>query len=259
MKKIILALLTLNLLTACGMEVVDEGYRGIYTYNGAVKGEPLSPGLHFYNPFFADINEFAVREQKWEAETMAFTKDTQSVKITFAVTYFPDQKAVNQIYSQYGWEWAKTVVGQSVLSSIKDAVGQYTADSLVEKRDAATRAAESEIIKTLAPRHVTVTRLDLTNLDFDDQYEKAVEAKVTAVQHAIAEKNKTEQIKEQAKQRIEEAKAEAEAMRIKTQALSQNKALVQYEMVQKWNGELPKIILGGGSIPMIDMKSLTEK
>lgn len=255
MKRFVLVLLV-PFLMACGMEVVDEGYRGIYTYNGAVTGEPLNPGMHFYNPFFADIEEFNVRERKIEGDTTAFTSDTQNVSIKYAVTFYPDQKEVNKIYTQYGRDWEEKLVPQSVLSSIKDVIGQYSADTLVSKREKATRDAEQEIIKTLASRKVIVTRLDLVNIDFDDQYEKAVEAKVTAVQHAIAEKNKTEQIKEQAKQQIESAKAQAEAMRIKTQALSQNKALVQYEAVQKWDGSLPKIILGGQSMPILNLNDL---
>lgn len=240
------------------MEQIPEGSRGIYTRFGKVDGEPLSPGLHFYNPFTSDVEAFDVRENRWVEKTTAFTKDTQSVTIDFAVTYYPDPKAVNQIYSQFGWKWADKLVGQSVVSSIKDAVGQYSADNLVEQRERATRAAEAEIIKTLSPRNIIVTRLDLTNLDFEDQYEQAVEAKVTAVQHAIAEKNKTVQIEEQAKQKIATAKAEAEAMRIKTQALSQNKGLVQYEAVQKWDGALPKIILGAQSMPILNLKDLGE-
>jgi regulator of protease activity HflC (stomatin/prohibitin superfamily) len=253
-----LAVTLLVALSGCGFEVVDEGYRGIYKYNGAVQGEPLSPGLHFYNPLFAGITEFDVMERKQEGESMAFTADTQNVIIKYAVTYYPDQKAVNQIFSQFGWEWETKLVPNAVLGSIKDVIGQYTADTLVSKRERATRDAEAEIKKTLAERKIIVTRLDITNLDFDDAYEKAVEAKVTAVQNAIAEKNKTVQIQEQANQTVATAKADAEAMRIKSQALSQNKGLVQFEAVQKWDGVLPQIILGGQSMPILDLKALSS-
>ena len=51
------------------------------------------------------------------------------------------------------------------------------------------------------------------NLDFDDAYEKAVEAKVVAIQRAAEAKNETVQIEEQAKQTVKTAQAEAEAGR----------------------------------------------
>ncbi len=40
--------------------------------------------------------------------------------------------------------------------------------------------------------------------------------------------------------RVIAAKADAEAMRIKTEALTGNAKLVEYEAVQKWNGEQPE-------------------
>lgn len=259
MKNVTMILAIAASLSGCGFEVVNEGYRGVYKYNGAVMGEPLPPGLHFYNPVFAGIDEFDVMERKQEGKTQAFTADTQNVELTYAVTYYPEQKAVNQIYSQFGWEWETKLVPNAVLGAIKDVIGQYTADALVSKREKATRDAEAEIKNTLAERKIVVTRLDITNLDFDDAYEKAVEAKVTAVQNAIAEKNKTVQIQEKANQTVATAKADAEAMRIKSQALAQNKGLVQFEAVQKWNGVLPQIILGGQSMPILDLKTLGKE
>lgn len=256
MKNLILAILTVTTLSACGVEQVDEGYRGIFTKWGRVEGEPLTPGLYFYNPVSSSIFEMSVKEEKFEGETQAFTRDTQNVGIKYSLTFYPDPKKIGHLYSQFGNKWEEKVVNQVILGTLKDTVGQYDADSLVSKREAATKASETAIKMALATRDVTVTRLDITNLDFNDEYEKAVEEKVTAIQKAAAEKNKTVQIQEQAKQTVTTAQADAEAMKIKSQALAQNKGLVQYEAVQKWNGELPQIILGNGSMPILDLKTL---
>jgi len=48
------------------------------------------------------------------------------------------------------------------------------------------------------------------------------------------------------------AKANAESMTIRANALSQNPKLVEWEAVQKWNGELPNYMLGGAT-PFINM------
>ncbi len=255
MKNLILAL-GLLALSGCGMEQVDEGYRGIYTWNGAMKGEPLPPGLHFYNPFFADVREISVQESKWESKTEAFTADTQTAFVDFSVTYYPQPNRIGELWAKFGEDWQNKVVGQVVLGAMKDSIGKVRAGDLVEKREDVAKAAQSNIQEALNERGVVVTRLDFTNLNFKDEYEKAIQDKLTAVETAIAEKNRTEQVKEQARQQIETAKAEAESMRIKTQALAQNKALVQYEAVQKWDGKLPQIILGNGATPMLDMRSL---
>lgn len=255
MKKVILILISLNL-TACGFEIVDTGYRGLKVQFGEIVSEPLQEGLYFYNPMSSDIIELDVRERKIESETFAFTKDTQNVKIKYALTYYPDPLKIGSLYKQFGKDWEEKIVAQVVLGSMKDAVGQYNADDLVAKREVAKNAAEKEILEALKSRSVTVTRLDFINLDFDDAYEKAVEDKVVAIQNAAKAKNVTQSIIEEARQKIETAKAEAEAMRIKTQALSQNKGLTAYEAATRWDGKLPQIMLGSGTMPMIDLSKI---
>lgn len=239
-------------LTSCGMEVVDTGNRGIYTEFGKVMGEPLPEGLHFYNPFSASIYEFDVREQKLEINTPCFTKDTQNVVVQLTMTYYPDPTKAGDLYKQFGRDWADKIVVPATLGSVKDIIGQYIADDLVSKREAAKKAAEKELKENLASRSVIMTRIDFTNLDFDDAYERAVEAKVVAVQRAAEAKNVTVTIEEQAKQKVIAAEAEGKSMRIRSAALSENKSLVEYEAVQMWDGKLPQYMMGN-SVPFIDL------
>lgn len=261
MKRLMLIVIIIaisNLLTACGFEVVDTGHRGIEVSLGKVIGEPLPEGLHWYNPLTSDITEFNVREEKWEEQTSIFTRDTQQVQVSFVVTYYADPSAILKIYKEVGDERALTekIIKPVVLGSLKDAIGQVIADELVGKREIVTKAALSEVKENLAARNVVVTDLQFTNLDFDAAYEAAVEAKVVAVQRASEEKNKTVQVEEQARQTVATAKADAEAMKIKTAALQQSKSLVELEAVKKWNGVLPQYILGNGSVPFIDISKL---
>lgn len=50
---------------------------------------------------------------------------------------------------------------------------------------------------------------------------------------------------------------EAEAMRIKSQALAQNKGLVQFELAQKWDGKLPTMMMGN-TVPLLDLKGFNQ-
>jgi regulator of protease activity HflC (stomatin/prohibitin superfamily) len=256
-KSVLVAALISMMGSACGFEVVDTGRRGIKVEFGKVMGEPLPEGLHFYNPFTSNIVEIDVREQKVQEQTECFTKDTQHVLLTYAVTFYPDPSKIHQIYQQFGEEWESKIVQQKVLGSIKDTVGQYIADDLVAQREVAKKDAEKELVENLGARNVIVTSLDFVNLDFDDAYEKAVEQKVVAMQEAAKARNKTVEVDEKAKQQIRIAQAEAEAMRIKTEALSKSKGLVEYEAIQKWNGQLPTYMFGG-SVPMINIEKLKQ-
>jgi prohibitin 2 len=253
MKNIFVAVATLTL-SACGFEVVDTGRRGVEIRYGKIVGEPLDEGFHWYNPITSDIKEIDVREQKIEGETECFTRDTQVVKIAYAMTYYPDKMKVHTLYQQFGADFAEKIVMQKILGSIKDSVGQYIADELVQSREKVKAAAFGEMRTALGERSITVTSLDFVNLDFDDAYEKAVEAKVVAVQRAAEAKNKTVEVEENAKQTVLSSKAEAEAMRIKSAALAQNKGLVAFEAVQKWNGVLPVNMYGSAPLPFLNVK-----
>jgi regulator of protease activity HflC (stomatin/prohibitin superfamily) len=251
--------LTIMLATSagCGMEQVDTGFVGLETRFGKLVGEPLEPGLHFYNPVTSSISEIEVREQKIEEQEQAFTKDTQNVAVSYAVTFYPDPAKIHGIYTKYGRHWQEKAVAPAVKSSLKDSIGKYIADELVQNRDQAQKAALAELKGSLAEKSVIVTDFNFTNLDFDKAYEAAVEAKVVAIQEAAQAKNQTVQVEEQAKQTVLAAKADAESMRIKTQALAQNKGLVEYEAIQKWDGKLPEIMMGN-SVPIINLDALKK-
>ncbi len=90
------------------------------------------------------------------------------------------------------------------------------------------------------------------NIDYSDKFEGAIEDKVIAEQKAQEAVNNTKRIREEADQKVISAKAEAEAMEIKSQALAKNKGLTEYEAVQKWDGKLPQYMLGN-SVPMINL------
>ena len=69
---------------------------------------------------------------------------------------------------------------------------------------------------------------------------------------ALKAKNKTVQVQEEARQKVISAEAEAKSMAIRANALTQNKALVEYEAVQKWDGKLPVYNMGH-SVPFINL------
>lgn len=244
-----------SLLHSCGFETIATGHRGIFVKFGEIQGEPVKEGFYTYNPFTTDLVEISVRETKLDGSANCFTKDTQHVGIRFAISFYPDPGKVAAIYKQFGSkDWEQTIIAPVALSTVRDAIGRYVADDLVGKLEVAKNDAESELRTKLAERDIIVTRLDFTSLDFDAGYKQAIESKVIAVQKAAEAKNKTVEIEEMAKQSIISAEAEAKSMQIRSQALSQNKGLVEYEAVQKWDGKLPQYMMGN-SVPFVKLEA----
>lgn len=233
-------------------EVVDTGHRGVKITLGKVDEVSLSEGLYFFNPLTTGIKEINVQTIRWDNKTSAYTRDIQQAALTYTVNFNLEPAYANIVYQTVGKDWENALVPQIVEGTLKNVIGQWDAVDLIANRGKATLAIETAISEALKEKHILVTKFEITGVDYNDEFEKAVEAKVTAIQHAAEAQNKTVQITEEAKQRIIAAEAEAKSMRIRSDALSQNQNLVSYEAVQKWNGVLP-VYMMGSSIPLINM------
>src|SRR6266403_2529983 len=249
MKKIIVV--TLLLLNACGFRSIDAGDVGVKTEFGKVTGDLLEPGLNFYNPFTSSINEMDCRTQAWTSKNATYTKDIQQSTIEYTVNYNLDPKYAQRMYSEIGQNWSDKLLPQVINATIKNTVGQWNAVDLISNRQVVIADIQKDLDATLNSRGIVVSRFEITNVSFTPEFEKAVEAKVTAVQRAAEAVNHTKQIQEEANQKIISAKAEAESMKIRSEALSQNANLVQYEAVQHWDGVLPQYMTG--AVPFINL------
>jgi regulator of protease activity HflC (stomatin/prohibitin superfamily) len=225
--------------------VVDAGHTGVKKTLGKVSEENLSSGLYIVFPLTTSIIQMDNRIQKLEDRTEVYSKDVQQATVTYAINYDLDPSASVNMYTKVGVDWAGKLIPQVITSSMKNIIGQWAALDLISNRNKAATGIEDLISQDLKPLGINVTAFALTNIDFQDQFEQAVENKMVAVQQAEMAKNQTVTVEEQAKQRVIAAEADAKAMMIKTDALTKNQSLIMYEAVQKWNGELPKIVSGG--------------
>ena len=208
MKKLLLLFLPF-IFVSCGFEIVDEGYVGIKKNLGKVEMEEYQPGFHLYTPIVNSIFEMEVREHKFIDKTVGYTKDLQNVEVSFAVNIRPDPKNMAEFYSEYGEDYINKLVPQVLQSTIKEEVAKYEASPLVENRQTFADNIRNSVREELATKHLDVRDFNITDLDFNDAFEQAIERKVIAKERAIEEENKTKQVKEQATQTITMAEAEA--------------------------------------------------
>lgn len=256
MKKVIAVLsgvFITTMLSGCGMEMVDTGYRGVKIHFGKVIEQSFEEGFYFYNPFSMDFIEMDVRTQRIDGEGVAYTRDVQVASLKYTAMVNPIKSSVHFLYRDYGWDWQEKVLPQITSGAMKAVIGKWDAVDLIANREKARMEIEEMLKESTKDKYIEIIKFEITNIDYADEFEHAVERKVVAVQAAIEAQNKTVQIQEEAKQRVISAKAEAESIRIRADALSQNKNLVEYEAVQKWNGELPQYVLGG-TMPFINIK-----
>lgn len=255
MKPSILILsLSLLLLSGCGIKIVETGKRGVKVRFGKIIGEPLPEGLYFYNPLTSSIKELNVREVKRTATTNVYSKDAQVVEITYTLNFKPNASKIAELYKEVGYEWSDVLIRQILEGNIKQVSGKYAAVDLIEQRQEYVNQIIEELTTEFSKKRIELIAFEVNDMDFDDDFERAVKNKVIAVEQAKEAQNRTVKIKEEASQQIIAAKAEAESMRIRSEALRQNKGLVDYEAVQKWDGKLPQQMFGN-SMPFINIKS----
>ena len=249
---VILAILLVSV-AGCGIKVVDTGHRGIETRFGKVVSESLPEGFYWFNPLTSAVVEIDTRIQRSDGETDTYTRDVQQAAIKYTLNYRLQQNAAHHMYRDIGRDWELKLIPQVVLGTLKEVVGKWDAVDLISNRDKAANTAFESIRDNLAKYNVEVSRFEITDISYTKEFENSVEQKVIAQQKAIEEQNRTKQIEEQARQKVLSAEAEAKSMQIRAEALEQNAKLVEWEAVQKWNGVLPQYMLGGGSVPFINL------
>lgn len=239
---------------------VDAGERGVHVRLGNVVGVK-EPGLYFKLPITDKVRKFNTKTQvvlyERENPLASASKDLQDVQVATVVNYHLDQTGVGQIYSQYGNEnvFSENVIRPAVRDTVKAMASQFTAEELVTRRPEFTEAVYSTLVERLSNKFVIVERVNITNFTFSPTFTAAIEAKVTAEQDALAAKNRLEQIKFEAQQKVETAKADAEAIRIQAQAITQQGGaeFVNLKAVEKWNGILPIQMIPGSAVPFINL------
>lgn len=235
---------------------VDSGYRGVKTRFGKALGI-ISPGIYFKIPFVDNVTEMDVQTQKEQADATAASNDLQSVTATVAVNFHTEPYQVVNIYQNIGADYQDRVITPAIQESIKSITANYTAEQLVTDREVVRQDILSLLTTKLQAYGISVDSLNIVNFAFSDQFNQAIEAKVTAQQNALAAQNKLVQVQAEADQTVAKAKADAEAIQIQAQAInSQGGAdYVQLQAVQKWDGHLPTQMIPGSTVPFINLKS----
>ena len=250
------------LILGCSITFVPTGYIGIRTAYGQISGSPVSTGIHFHVPFVENIHKMNCKQQE-----MVFDKDKIWSETSERTEVYAENIVVDyQINAEYGaWIWSNIeewdtnlVKRTSIESGLKAAFKQYN-DTDVTDRSKIEKTAKEYIQKSLNTKYnnqvVTVISVTISNINFSDAYNDAIEkkaqAKLSAEEQAYENQKTIDQAKAEAeKQRIEaQGKAEAKIIEAEAEAEANEKIsksitpeVLQREWIQKWNGKTPSVV-----------------
>ena len=261
---IIVAVVAIITLVA-GFKIIPEGHIGVKTQLGAIVSSDLGAGPHLSIPFVQKIKSVNVQEQAYEFNASAYTKDTQTVEnIQGKLNYQYDRSQLSDIIRNIGIKNVESkIIVPQVNSILKNAIGGFKAEDLVQNRSTLQEQVESELRTSLAQSGIIVTALNIENIDFEDSFEEVIRAKVAAEQEALRMRNETVAKEEQAKQTVIAAQAEADSQRVTAEAeayaikliqeqLAASPKYIELKKVEKWNGEWPQI-MGNSVNPFVTL------
>lgn len=287
------AIRILGVVFGCGlilfscMSFVPTGHTGIQTTFGRVNDGTLDAGLAWHAPWVSVVN-MDNREQRVPFTLEAFSKDIQQVDIQGSINININKATAMNLYREVGVNYINVFVTPRIQEDVKIVIARYTAENLISNRQVASDTIYELIKEELTEKGINVISLALENIDFQESFESAVEAKQVAAQNKLTEETRQAQMtmeEEAAAQRaIIAANAEAEKAKIAAQAdlevvkiqaeaalyagekeAEMNKRisealtpeLIRYYWIKQWNGKLPTVSTDN-AMTLIDMNDINK-
>lgn len=235
-----------------GVRIVPPGTVGVVITAGVVNNDERQPGISWVMPFIDDIKTFDVRVQAFHFENVgAASREYQDVFLTGTVNYHIDQNGAAELYQQVGDDYAQKLIVPFFNDLVKEVVPQYGVAEVLPKREEIRTRAVELLREKMAPYGITIDDIALSQIDFNSEYNLAIQNKQIQELQIQTERNilqqkqvQAEQAKAQAKgeadAQIERAKGEAEANRLVSESLTQN--ILTQMAIDKFNPNV-KIIL----------------
>jgi regulator of protease activity HflC (stomatin/prohibitin superfamily) len=243
--------------------IVQAGHRGVVLYLGAVENRVLGEGWHFITPFAEQVIQLEVRTLKYEADASAASNDLQEVQTVIALNFHIDPSQTNTIYQQLGENYANRIIAPTIQESVKASVAKFNAEELITKREIAKGVIAEAIRKTLSERDILVETVFITDFKFSEAFSNQIESKVVAYQKFLTEQNNLKavqvianqtvvQAEAQARANVAKANGESQAIRIINEQLKESPDYLQWQAINRWNGQMP-YALGSGGFPFFQL------
>ena len=231
----IMAILVLLFSSSC-FSVIETGERGVVLRLGKYSGT-LEEGLNIKFPLIDRVVKLPVRDTKYAAKLEVSSSDMQTISVEESLVYALNTKDVGSIYQKYGNKYEEILIKPTLAEITNSVIAAYPIEQFVEKRSEISDKINQRFPAKVKDSGIIVKSLSLTNHDFSDEYNKAIEAKKVAEQGAL-----------KAKYDLERVTLEAEAQLKKQKSL--NSMVLQEKAIDKWDGKMPQYF-SGKELPFI--------
>lgn len=208
---------------------IDSGEIAVVKEMGKII-DTREAGIHFDFWMVRTYEKYDTKVRQLDVTTQSYSNDKQTMDVAMTVQYQVKKDAVKDIALTYGGLTALEGKIQSIaIERAKAVLSSYTADKIIMERATVSSAVTTEIENTVGDNyHVDITMVALTNIDFSDAYEQAVESKMIAEQAKLQKdyENQAAEAAAETAKKVAELQADAEAYAKEKAAEAEAKAII---------------------------------
>ena len=260
------ALLITFVLVPFSFHTVSSGEVAVVKHLGKIE-DVKTAGTHYDLWVTNKYVKYDTKVQNLETEAAAYSLDAQTMSINMTIQYQIISDKVVDIATQYGkLEVLEGRINSIALEKTKSVLSSHKAMDIIANRASISPAVEVAIKEAVGEEYfVDIVAVVITNIDFSDAFELAVEEKMIAEQAKLKAEyeNETKVAKAEAdaqaklkaaQAEIDIAKAEAEALMIAAKAEAEANDIIDQSITDKilekimadtWDGKLP-VVVGDG-------------
>lgn len=261
-----IALVISFIIVPFSFRTVSSGEVAVVKHLGKIEGVKTA-GTHYAMWITNSYIKYDTKVQNLDTTTMAYSSDAQTMDIQMTIQYQIISDKVIDIATQYGsLDVLQSRIQSIAIEKTKSVLSSHKAMDIIANRAAISPAVEDAIMAAVGDEYfVNITAVVLTNIDFSDAFELAVEEKMIAEQAKLkadyendtkiakAEAEAAAKLKE-AQAEIDIAKAKAEALKIAAEAEAEANKIIDESITDKiiekiyadaWDGKLP-VVAGNG-------------
>lgn len=222
---------------------VDTGEVAVVKHLGKAK-EVKTAGTHYDFWMTNKYQKYDGKVQNIDIETAAYSSDAQTMTVQMTLQYQVLTDKVMDIAAQYGTLDALTTrINAIATEKTKSVLSSHKAMDIIANRQDMSPAVEEAIRAAVGEEYfVNVVAVVLTNIDFSDAFETAVEEKMIAEQKQL-------KAEYDAAAKVTAAEAEAKANQLLEKSLTDK--ILEEMFIDKWDGKLPEVMAGEDGLSIL--------
>lgn len=237
------------IMAASGTYVIRPGYRGVEVTMGKVSSAFKPEGFGLKAPFVTTIHPVSIRQQTAEDKAECYSADLQQIVIQVRVLFRIPEASVVKLFQGYDGDVFGSLIAPRVLEALKEVTALQSAEQIVKNREH-IKTKGLELARNKVTTLLLIEDIVIENIALTKELEHAIEQKMVQEQEAAKAKYIQQRAQIEADTAVIKAKGEAESIKIRGQALKDNPAFVDLQIVDRWDGIAPLVIGGGGGVMM---------